>query len=303
MSFTRKDLLGIEELSAGEIQSLLVAAVSFKEIIERNVKKVPTLRGKTIINLFLEPSTRTRISFELAGKYLSADVINISAGGSSVSKGESLLDTAKTLEAMKADYLVVRTPFAGAPLYLAKMVKSAVINAGDGAHEHPTQALLDLFTIQEKFQQIRSLKVAIIGDISHSRVARSNIWGLLKLGAEVTLIAPPTLLPIDIEKMGVKVRFKIDDELKKADLVYVLRLQRERQRGGLLPGLREYARLYGINSSRISKKAMVMHPGPLNQGIEIDDELAYGPRSLVTDQVTNGLAVRMAVLYLLVGKK
>lgn len=304
MSLNRKDLLGIKDLSADEIRLILETAEPMKDIISRQIKKVPTLRGRAIINLFYEPSTRTRTSFELAGKYMSADTINISTSTSSVVKGESLKDTAKTLEVMGADVVVIRHGAAGAPYILSKHISASVINAGDGFHEHPTQALLDMFTIKEKKGRLEGLKVAIIGDILHSRVARSNIWGLTKMGAEVRVIGPSTLLPPDVEKLGVTAYTSVQNGIKDADVVMVLRMQLERQQKGLFPTIREYARLFGVTSERVRlarPDALVMHPGPMNRGMEIAPDVADGIQSVINEQVTNGVAVRMALLYLLAG--
>lgn len=307
VSWRRKDLLGLESLDREEIELVLDTAESTREIFEREVKKFPTLRGRTVVNAFYEPSTRTRSSFELAGKWLSADVINISASGSSVQKGESLLDTVRTLTALGADALVLRHAQAGAAEFVAKHTRAAVINAGDGAHEHPTQALLDLFTLRRRRGHLDGLRVLIVGDIAHSRVARSNLWGMSKFGAEVTLCGPPTLLPPGIEKLasGVRVAPELDAALPDAEVVMVLRLQRERQQKGLLPSLAEYSRRYGLNRERLErcrKDVIVMHPGPANLGVEIAEEVASDPRSVIADQVTNGVAVRMALLYLLLGR-
>jgi aspartate carbamoyltransferase catalytic subunit len=304
MRFNRKDLLGIRDLSIEEIKLILETAEPMKDIIKRDIKKVPTLRGKVVINLFYEASTRTRTSFELAGKYMSADTINISTSTSSVVKGESLKDTAKTLEVMGADVVIIRHGVSGAPHILSKYLSASVINAGDGFHEHPTQALLDMFTIKEKKGRIEGLKIAIVGDILHSRVARSNIWGLTKMGADVRVIGPSTLLPPAVEKMGVTPYTNINEGLKDADVVMVLRIQLERQQKGLFPTVREYARLFGVNSERIRKAspdALVMHPGPMNRGVEIAPDVADGVQSVINEQVTNGVAVRMALLYLLAG--
>jgi aspartate carbamoyltransferase catalytic subunit len=287
-----------------EMNLILDTTSSMKEIFTRSVKKVPALRGKTVVNLFYEPSTRTRTSFELAGKRLSADVSNIAVASSSVVKGESLIDTARTLQAMNADAIVIRHSASGAPHFLAGRVRAAVINAGDGWHEHPTQGLLDAYTIREKKGQIEGLKVAMVGDIAHSRVARSNIWGLTRLGATVAVAAPPTLLPKDIDKMNVEVHNRVEDALKGADVVYVLRIQRERQQGNLIPSISEYVNFYCIDRSRLrlaSKSALVMHPGPMNRGVEISSDVADDLNSAIEEQVTNGVAVRMAVLYLLLG--
>ncbi len=304
MELKSKDLLGIKELSKEEIALILDQTKSFKEISTRTIKKVPALRGRTIINLFLEPSTRTRTSFELAAKRLSADVVNISGTTSAVAKGESLKDTAKTLEAMNADLVIIRHSASGAPHFLAKLLRCGVVNAGDGTHEHPTQALLDLFTINEKFNRLEGVKVAIIGDIAHSRVARSNILALNKMGASVILVGPPTLIPPEIEEMGCEISYDLDSVLPEADVVYALRIQLERQKESLFPSLREYTTLFGMNKRRaelLRKDSLIMHPGPMNRGIEITAEVADLPQSVVTNQVENGVAVRMALLYLLIG--
>ncbi len=303
MALGSKDLLGIRGMSADEINLILDTAMSFKDVSEREIKKVPALRGKTVINLFYEASTRTRTSFELAGKRLSADVINISVSTSSVVKGETLLDTAKNIEAMKSDMIIVRHPCSGAPELLAKRLKSSVINAGDGFHEHPTQALLDMFTIRERLGRIEGLDVAIVGDIAHSRVARSNIYGLTALGARVRVCGPPTMMPRDIERLNVSVYYDMDKAVDGADVIMMLRLQLERQAAGLFPGVREYARLYGLNKRRLSLAkdgAIVMHPGPMNRGVEIMSDVA-DEGSVILDQVTYGVAVRMAVMFLLSG--
>ena len=299
--WTRKDLLGLRELTADEINFILETADAFKEVGTREIKKVPALRGKTMINFFVEPSTRTRTSFELAALRLSADVINISASASSLTKGETLKDTAKNLEALHADILILRHSSAGAPQFLAQRLKSSVINAGDGAHEHPTQGLLDLYTIREKRGHIDGLKVAIVGDILFSRVARSNIFGLIKLGAHVTLVGPSTLVPREFEKLGCHVSHRIDDVLPDADVVNLLRIQHERQRKEYFPSIGEYTALFGLTKARarlLKPDCLVMHPGPINRGVEIDSEVADGLQSVILDQVTNGLAVRMAALYL-----
>lgn len=306
MQLKQKDLLGIENLSREEIEFILETGKTFQEISTREVKKVPTLRGKTVINLFFESSTRTRASFEIAGKRLSADVINISKSGSSVEKGESLLDTAKTLQAMGPDIIVCRHSSAGVPHWLAKNLKASVINAGDGAHEHPTQALLDIMTILECKKKIDGLKVAIIGDISHSRVARSDIYALQKMGAKVVVIGPPTMIPRDMGRMGVEVFSDLEEGIRACDVIIMLRIQRERI--GLSPfsTLREYARLYGLNKDRLrhaKDDVVILHPGPVNRGVEIDPEVADGPFSLILDQVANGVSIRMALLYLLSGAK
>lgn len=301
-----KDLLGIEELSQDDIQLILDTAVSFKEIGTRAVKKVPALRGKTIVLFFHEPSTRTRASFELAAKRLSADLLSIQASASSLTKGETLADTVKTLEAMTVDAIVIRHASSGVPWMLSKLLKATVINAGDGAHEHPTQALLDLFTIREAKGKIEGLTVTIVGDIAHSRVARSNLHALRKMGAQVRLCAPPTLLPACVEQFGAEVFHRLDDALKGADVVYVLRLQLERQRRFLFPTVREYSQLYGITSEKLKSAkpdVLLMHPGPMNRGVEISSGAADGPASAIDEQVANGVAVRMAVLYLLLGEK
>jgi aspartate carbamoyltransferase catalytic subunit len=304
MKWQRKDLLGLRDLAPEEINLVLDTALPMKDIIGRKIKKTPTLRGRSMVTLFYENSTRTRSSFDLAAKYLSADTIGLSASSSSVAKGESLRDTGLTLCAMGVDVVVIRHSACGAADYLAKCVPAAVINAGDGTHEHPTQALLDMFTIREKKGSFKGLKVVIVGDILHSRVARSNIWGLTKLGAEVRVVGPATLMPPGIEKMGVQVYTDLDTALAGADVVNVLRIQLERQQQGLFPSLREYSRLFGINQKRLAltaPDAMVLHPGPINRGIEIDAQVAYGQRSFINEQVTNGVAVRMALLYLLTG--
>ena len=301
MRWTRKDLLGLRELSAEEINFILETADAFKQVGTREIKKVPALRGKTLVNFFVEPSTRTRISFELAALRLSADVINISAATSSLTKGESLKDTARNIEALLTDIIVLRHSSPGAPQFLANRLKASVINAGDGAHEHPTQALLDLYTIREKRGNIAGLHVAIIGDILFSRVARSNIFGLTKLGAQVTLVGPTTLVPRDFEKLGVNVSHNIDEVLPEADVVNLLRIQHERQRKEYFPGIGEYRSLFGLTKERaklLKPDCLIMHPGPINRGVEIDSDVADGPQSVILDQVTNGLAVRMAVLYL-----
>ncbi len=304
MKLARKHLLGLEGVSRSEIETILNAAESFKEILDRKIPKVPTLRGKTAVNLFFEPSTRTRVSFELAEKRLSADSISVAAKTSSSVKGESLIDTVKNLEAMKIDFLIVRHEAAGAAHFLASRIDVSVINAGDGCHEHPTQALLDLFTMRQRFGGLDGLKVVIIGDIAHSRVARSNLWGLKALGANVTICAPPTFLPPGIENLGAEVSTDLDDAIDGADVAMVLRIQKERQGEHLLPSFREYARLFGLNgkrAARLKKTGFIMHPGPMNRGVEIAPEVADGPRSVILDQVTNGVALRMAVLYLLSG--
>ena len=304
MSLKRKDLLSIASLSAEEIRLILETAESFKEVSGREIKKVPALRGKTVVNLFFEPSTRTRTSFELAAKRLSADVINFVPSSSSVTKGESLIDTARNIEAMRADMIVLRHPAAGSAETLAAAVRASVINGGDGWHEHPTQALLDLFTIQEKKRTIQGLRVAIVGDLAHSRVARSNIHALTKLGAEVRAVGPPTMMPVDLERLGVRVLYRMDEGIRGADVIMMLRLQIERQGRALFPSLREYATLYGLNADRLKLAeagALVMHPGPINRGVEIASDVADSVSSVILEQVTNGVAVRMGVLYLLSG--
>jgi aspartate carbamoyltransferase catalytic subunit len=304
MTFTRKDILGTQEMSASEISAILDTTESFLEISTREVKKVPTLRGKTIINLFYEPSTRTRTSFEIAGKRLSADVINISTSSSSVVKGESLKDTAMTLAAMAADVIVMRHPASGAPHFIARQIPSAMINGGDGTHEHPTQALLDLFTIRQRKGTLAGLRVSIIGDIAHSRVARSNIFAMRTMGMEVRVCGPASLLPLQVEALGVRACTDLDTAVEDADIIMVLRLQLERQEKGLIPSLREYSQLYGLNLKRLEQAkphVLIMHPGPINRGVEIAPEVAEGPYSLILDQVANGVALRMALLYLLTG--
>jgi len=303
MALSSKDLLGIQGMTSDEIKLILDTASTFKDVSERDIKKVPTLRGKTVINLFYEASTRTRTSFELAGKRLSADVINISTSTSSVVKGETLLDTAQNIEAMKCDMIIVRHSCSGAPEYLSKRLKSSVINAGDGFHEHPTQALLDMFTIREKLGKLEGLTIAIVGDIAHSRVARSNIHGLTTMGAKVRVCGPPTMVPPGIDNLGASVYYDMDRAVEGADVVMMLRLQLERQTAGLFPCVREYAKLYGLNHDRIaraSKHALVMHPGPMNRGVEISSDVADST-PVILDQVTNGVAVRMAVMFLLSG--
>ncbi len=304
MNLINKDILGIEPLSREEIEGILDTAVSFKEVSTRQIKKVPTLRGRTIINLFFEASTRTRTSFEIAGKRLSADVINISASTSSAVKGESLLDTAYNLEAMNPDLLIVRHGVSGAPHMIAKHIKCPVINAGDGAHEHPTQALLDLLTIREHSKQLAGLKVAIVGDIAHSRVARSNIHAMLKCGMEVTVVGPPTMIPVGIECLGVKVLHNLEEAVAQVDVVMMLRIQLERQNEGLFPSFREYSNLFCLTADKLKnsrKDILIMHPGPVNRGIEIALDVMEGPHSVILDQVNNGVALRMALMYLLLG--
>jgi aspartate carbamoyltransferase catalytic subunit len=299
-----KDLLGLESLTAEQIRFILDTAEPFKEVSERAIKKVPTLRGKTIVNLFFEASTRTRISFEFAEKRLSADTVNVVAQGSSVEKGENLVDTARNLEAMRIDMVVIRHPSSGAAAFLAERIRSNVVNAGDGKHEHPTQALLDLLTIRDRVGRVEGVKVCICGDILNSRVARSNIWGLLKLGAEVGVCGPRSLLPRGIEALGVRVFRRIEEAIEWADVLNVLRLQLERMQAGFIPSLREYYRVFGVTRERLARAPrdlVILHPGPMNRGVEIDSQVADGPHSVILHQVTNGIAIRMAVLYLLAG--
>ncbi len=299
-----RDLVALADLSRDEILYLLDTAQAMKEVLTRDIKKVPTLRGKTVVNLFFEPSTRTRTSFEIAGKRLSADVINFSAAASSLTKGETLKDTARNITAMAVDAVVVRHKASGAARYLANVLDVPVINAGDGAHEHPTQGLLDIFTIREKKGGLEGLRVAIAGDITHSRVARSDIYGLLKVGAQVTVVGPPTMVPPEVEKLGVSVAASVEDVVGEVDVVIMLRIQMERQTSPLFPTLREYSRYFGLNMEKLKKAArdlLVMHPGPVNWGVELSPEVSYHPRNVILDQVTNGVAVRMAVLYALIG--
>lgn len=304
MRLKRKDLLGIEDLRADEIELLLSTAESFKEVSEREIKKVPTLRGKTVINLFYEASTRTRTSFEIAAKRMSADAVNISVSTSSVVKGETLKDTAKNLEAMRPDCIVIRHSSSGTPQMLSKYVKCSVVNAGDGAHEHPSQALLDMLTVKEKKGRIDGLKIAIIGDITHSRVARSNIYGFTRLGAQVTVAGPSTMLPPGIDRLGCKATSDMASAIKDADVIMMLRIQLERQKESFFPSIREYSKLYGLDREKLKRAkddVIILHPGPVNRGVEISSEVADGPYSLILDQVTNGVAVRMAIFYLLLG--
>ncbi len=306
VTWTKKDLLELEELSTEEIELILETADSFKEISQRPIKKVPTLRGKTVVLFFFEPSTRTRISFELAAKRMSADIVNIQTNASSLTKGETLKDTAKNLEAMKVDIIIMRHSCSGAPHLLARSVSPSIINAGDGSYGHPTQGLLDIFTIKEHKKKIAGLNVSIIGDIAHSRVARSNIWGLIKLGAKVTVCGPATLIPAEIEKLGVKVTYDIKEAIEGADVINLLRIQLERQSQNLFPSIREYSMMFGLDAQKmkyVKKDALIMHPGPINRGVEITPEVADGPYSVILEQVTNGIAVRMAVLYLVSGVK
>ena len=302
--WTKKDLLDLYDLSRDEILHILNTAEEFKKVSQRNVKKVPALRGRTVVNLFVEPSTRTRVSFELAEQRLSADIINMNADVSSFRKGETLLDTLKNIQALQADIVVMRHQATGAPNFLARELNMGVVNAGDGAHSHPTQALLDIFTIREKKGRIEGLNVVIVGDILHSRVARSNVWGLLKLGANVTFAGPATLVPREFEKIGVRVCHNLKDALADADVVNLLRIQLERQQRGYFPSLGEYSRFFGIHPETlryIKRDALIMHPGPINRGVEIDSAVADGPQSVILEQVTNGLAVRRAVLFLVAG--
>jgi aspartate carbamoyltransferase catalytic subunit len=306
MSWNKPHLLDIESLTADEITTVLDTATAFKAVGERAIKKVPALRGKTVVNFFVEPSTRTRISFELAAQRLSADVINFSAEASSLKKGETLKDTARNLEALNADIIIIRHSATGAPHFLSRFLKSSVVNAGDGAHEHPTQALLDTFTIREKKGKVAGLNVTILGDILYSRVARSNIWSLLKLGANVTLCGPSTLVPKVFEKMGCKVTWNLEEAIRDADVVNLLRIQHERQRKAMFPNIGEYTSLFGINKTRFKNMkpdVLIMHPGPINRGVEIDSQVADCDQSVILQQVTNGLAVRMAVLFLVSGGK
>jgi aspartate carbamoyltransferase catalytic subunit len=306
MGLKRKDLLEIRSLEPAEIQTILDTAASMKEIATREIKKVPALRGKTVVNLFLEPSTRTRTSFEIAGKWLSADVVNVSGSSSSVVKGETLVDTARNLEAMSPDCVVIRHTASGAPHMLARVLRCAVINAGDGMHEHPTQALLDLLTIREKRGHLDGLAVAIVGDIAHSRVARSNIAGMRKMGMSVTVVGPPTLIPPGVEELGVKVAYRLEEAIRDVDVIMMLRLQQERMSANYIPSLREYSRLYGLSLDRLRgarDDVLIMHPGPVNRGVELSPEVADGPYSVILEQVANGVAVRMALLYLLLGGK
>ena len=304
MSWNRKHLLDIESLTAAEIFTVLDTARAFKAVGERAIKKVPALRGKTVVNLFIEPSTRTRISFELAAQRLTADIVNFSADASSFKKGETLKDTARNLEALNADFIIIRHSASGAPHFLSRVVDAHIINAGDGAHEHPTQALLDAFTIREKKGRIAGLNVTILGDILYSRVARSNIWALTKLGANVTLCGPATLVPKTFEQMGCRVTHDVEEAICDADIINLLRIQHERQRQTMFPGIGEYTTLFGLTKARLERTkpdALIMHPGPINRGVEIDSDIADSGRSLILEQVTNGLAVRMAVLFLVNG--
>jgi len=304
MEFRSKHLLGLDGTSAEDILTILDTARSFREVLDRPIKRLPTLQGKTVVNLFYEPSTRTRISFELAEKRMSADIVNFSAATSSVKKGEILIDTVRNIEAMKIDMVVVRHSSPGAPHLLTRVMEANIINAGDGGHEHPTQGLLDMFTIRQKLGKLEGITVALVGDISHSRVAMSNIYGLTKLGARVLVCGPSTLIPREIEKLGVEVYHNIDEIIPQVDVLNILRLQLERQRMGLFPSLREYHNYFGITRERLEKATrpiLIMHPGPMNRGVEISSNVADSPHSVILEQVTNGVAVRMAVLYLLAG--
>jgi aspartate carbamoyltransferase catalytic subunit len=304
VTLAKKDVLEMESLSVEEIETILDTAETLKEISTRPIKKVPTLRGKTVVHFFYEPSTRTKISFEIAAKRLSADTVSISASTSSIVKGETLVDTAKNLEAMNPDAIVIRHSAAGAPHLLARLVEASVINAGDGMHAHPTQALLDMMTIREKKGRLAGLRVAIIGDIAHSRVARSNIVGLNKTGAEVILAGPPTMIPMGVETLGAHITYHVEEAIKDADVIMALRIQKERQQAFVFPSEREYAQCYGLTEKKLvgaKEDVLIMHPGPINRGVEIAPEVAEGPYSVILDQVTNGVAIRMALLYLLLG--
>ncbi|HHZ16391.1 MAG TPA: aspartate carbamoyltransferase catalytic subunit [Peptococcaceae bacterium] len=306
MRIKAKDLIGMDQLDREQIGLILQTAKEMKTILKRDIKKVPTLRGKSVVTLFFEPSTRTRTSFELAAKYMSADLVNINTSVSSVVKGESLKDTGKTLEAMGVDIVVIRHSMAGAPQVLGGYLKARVINAGDGFHQHPTQALLDMMTIQERLGGFEGLKVAIVGDILHSRVARSNLFGLTTMGAEVTFCGPPTLMPPGLERPGVNVTYDMDEAVAEADVVMMLRIQLERQKAGYFPSIREYSRCYGLNKQRLAlakKDCLVLHPGPINRGVEMAGEVADSLQSCINEQVTNGVAVRMALLYLMLEQK
>jgi len=304
MTLAKKDILDLQSLSVEEIQTILDTAETLKEISTRPIKKVPTLRGKTVIHFFYEPSTRTRTSFEIAAKRLSADTTSISASTSSIVKGETLVDTAMNLEAMNPDAIVVRHPAAGASHMLARLVRASVINAGDGMHAHPTQALLDMMTVREKKGRLTGLRIAIIGDIAHSRVARSNIVGFTKMGAKVVLAGPPTMIPMGVETLGTRVTYRVEEAIKEADVIMVLRIQKERQHAFVFPSEREYAQCYGLTMEKLAgaeEDVLIMHPGPINRGVEIAPEVAEGPYSVILDQVSNGVAIRMAVFYLLLG--
>jgi len=304
MKWQRKDILAIEDMSVEEIRHILHTAKVMKEILMRPIKKLPTLKGKSVVNLFYEASTRTRTSFEMAGKVLGADTTSIAVAQSSVSKGESLYDTAKTIQAMRADLVIIRHSSSGSAKFLADILDAGVINAGDGQHAHPTQALLDIFTMEEQLGEMDGKKVVIVGDVLHSRVARSNAWCLQKLGVDVTLVGPPTLVPVEMEGLGVKLTHDLDGALPGADVVMALRLQLERQQSGLFPSLREYSHLYGLTTERLKKtgkQSIVLHPGPMNRNVEISDDVADSAQALIERQVTNGVAIRMALIYLLIG--
>ena len=301
-----KHLLGLKDYPGDDIQLIIDTAYKFKEVLNRPIKKVPSLKGKTIVNLFFENSTRTRISFELAQKRLSADTVNFSASSSSLKKGETFKDTVQNIESMKIDGVVMRHPTPGSPIHLTSHIDAVVINAGDGTHEHPTQAILDMMSLHEKFGSLKGLKVGIVGDVTHSRVALSNIYGLKTMGAEVTLCGPSTLIPRYAENLGVKVNYSVDEVIEWADALNVLRIQRERMQGGLLPSVREYRNLFGITEERLvshKKEIVVMHPGPMNRGVEIDSAVADSDQAIILDQVLNGVASRMSILYLLLGGK
>ena len=302
MPLSSRHLLGLQNVSKEDIQLILDTAHTFREVLERPIKKVPTLQGKTVVNLFYESSTRTRISFELAEKRLSADAINFSVSGSSVSKGETLKDTMKNIEAMKVDMVIVRHSAAGTPLFLTKICNSNIINAGDGSHEHPTQALLDMYSIREKLGRIDGLKICIVGDIAHSRVALSNIFGLITMGAKVSVCGPSTMIPRNIKELGVNVIYNIDEAIQENDVLNVLRIQLERKAREYFPSIREYAKYFGITQERLDKNGkdiLILHPGPINRGVELSSEVADGSNQIILYQVTNGVAIRMAVLYLL----
>ncbi|ODA40321.1 aspartate carbamoyltransferase catalytic subunit [Desulfosporosinus sp. BG] len=304
MKWQRKDVLAIEDMSVDEIRHILHTAKVMKEILMRPIKKLPTLKGKSVVNLFYEASTRTRTSFEMAGKVLGADTTSIAVAQSSVSKGESLYDTAKTIQAMRADLVIIRHSSSGSAKFLADILDAGVINAGDGQHAHPTQALLDIFTMEEQLGDMNGKKVVIVGDVLHSRVARSNAWCLQKLGVDVTFVGPPTLVPFEMEGLGVKLAHDLDSVLPGADVVMALRLQLERQKSGLFPSLREYSQLYGLTTERLKKtekQSIILHPGPMNRNVEISDEVADSTQALIERQVTNGVAIRMALIYLLIG--
>jgi aspartate carbamoyltransferase catalytic subunit len=304
MKWQRKDILAIEDMSVEEIRHILHTAKVMKEILMRPIKKLPTLKGKSVVNLFYEASTRTRTSFEMAGKVLGADTTSIAVAQSSVSKGESLYDTAKTIQAMRADLVIIRHSSSGSAKFLADVLNAGVINAGDGQHAHPTQALLDIFTMEEQLGELEGKKVVIVGDVLHSRVARSNAWCLQKLGVDVTFVGPPTLVPAEMEGLGVKLSHDLDSALPGADVVMALRLQLERQKSGLFPSLREYSQLYGLTTERLKKtekQSIILHPGPMNRNVEISDEVADSAQALIELQVTNGVAIRMALIYLLIG--